>query len=65
MSKKMKKLRRPISGRKLAGVCAGIAEYLGVDVVVTRAVFILLLIPGGFPGLLPYVLLWIVVPEKE
>ena len=65
MSKKIKKLRRSTKDRKIAGVCAGIADYFGVDVVVTRAIFILLLIPGGFPGLFPYLLLWIVIPEKE
>ena len=65
MKKKIKKLRRPQKGRSLAGVCAGLAEYLGVDVIVTRAIFILLLIPGGAPGFIPYLLLWIVIPEKE
>jgi len=65
MSKKIKKLRRSTKDRKIAGVCAGIADYFGVDVVVARVIFILLLIPGGFPGLFPYLLLWIVIPEKE
>ena len=65
MSKKVKELRRPLKGRQLAGVCKGLADYLRVDVVVIRAVFVLLLLPGGFPGLFPYLLLWIVIPEKE
>lgn len=61
--KKIKKLVRPKKGRKLAGVCIGVANYLEIDPVVVRAIWILLLIPGGLPGLLPYLLLWLIVPE--
>ncbi len=61
----IKKLRRPVKGRKIAGVCLGIAEYLSVDVIAVRAIFLLLLLPGGLPGLLPYLVLWLVIPDKE
>jgi len=60
----MKKLRRPKEGRVLAGVALAFANYFGVDVVVSRLVWVLLLIPGGFPGLIPYILCWLVIPEE-
>jgi phage shock protein C len=60
--KEIKRLVRPKKGRKLAGVCVGVANYFKIDPV--RAVWILLLIPGGLPGLLPYLLLWIVMPGE-
>ncbi len=47
----------------IAGVAAGMAEYLGLPVVLARLIWFLLLLPGGLPGLVPYLLLWIVVPE--
>lgn len=59
-----KKLVRPKKGRKIAGVCIGIAEYLNIDPTVVRVLWIFLLIPGGLPGLIPYILCWIVIPER-
>ena len=47
----------------IAGVAGGMAEYLGVPVVLVRLIWLVLLLPGGFPGFVPYVLLWIVLPE--
>ncbi len=46
----------------LGGVCSGLAEYFDVDVVFVRLVWVLLLIPGGFPGFIPYLVLWILMP---
>jgi len=57
---KVKKLRRPKKGRVIAGVAAGIADYLGLDVVVVRLIWVFLLIPGGLPGLIPYFIFWVV-----
>ena len=62
--KHLKKLVRPKKGRKLAGVCAGIANYLGIDPTVVRVFWIFLLIPGGFPGVIPYILCWIIIPDE-
>ncbi|KKQ98730.1 MAG: Phage shock protein C, PspC [Candidatus Woesebacteria bacterium GW2011_GWB1_39_12] len=62
--KEIKRLVRPKKGRKLAGVCAGIANYLNIDPVAIRVILIFLLIPGGFPGLIPYILCWIIMPEE-
>jgi phage shock protein C len=60
----MKKLYRSRSDKKIAGVCGGLAEYFNIDATVIRIIFIVLLLPGGFPGFLPYVILWIFVPMK-
>lgn len=62
---KAKRLTRPVEGRVIAGVCIGMAHYFNVDVVVVRLLWILLLLPGGIPGLLPYVICWIVIPSEK
>jgi phage shock protein C len=59
-----KRLYRSQTDKKIAGVCGGLAEYFGIDPVIPRIVFVILLLPGGFPGFIPYVILWILVPEK-
>ena len=60
----MKKLYRSLD-RKLAGVCGGIAEYLGVDPTVVRIVYLVLtLFSVAFPGVLLYLILWALIPEK-
>lgn len=59
-----KRLYRSNTDRKIAGVCSGIAEYFNIDPVIIRVLFVILLLPGGFPGFIPYVILWIVVPMK-
>lgn len=60
----MKKLYRSSTDKKIAGVCGGLAEYFGISPTVVRVIFIILLLPGGFPGLLPYLILWIVLPLR-
>lgn len=61
----MKKLYRSQTDKKIAGVCAGIAEYFNIDPTIVRVIFFILLLPGGLPGLIPYVALWIIVPVKS
>lgn len=59
----MKKLLRS-SNRMLAGVCGGIAEYLNIDPTVIRVLYLILSIfTIGFPGVLLYIILWIMIPE--
>lgn len=58
-----KKLYRSKSNKMLAGVCGGLAKYFNIDPTVVRIIFALLLLPGGLPGFIPYVVLWLVVPE--
>lgn len=56
------KLRRSRSNRWIAGICGGLGEFFGLSSFWFRLLFIILLLPGGLPGLLPYLLLWIIVP---
>jgi len=60
----MKRLYRSTTDMKIAGVCGGLAEYFKIDPTIIRIIFIILLLPGGFPGFIPYVIMWIVVPVK-
>jgi phage shock protein PspC (stress-responsive transcriptional regulator) len=60
-----KRFYRPIHGRKIAGVASGIANYFSIDVTIIRILWILLLLPGGLPGILPYILFWIVMPSED
>lgn len=59
----MKQLYRSTTNKKIAGVCGGLGEYFNVDPTLIRVAFVLLALPGGLPGVIPYVILWIVVPE--
>ena len=49
----------------IAGVCGGLAAFTGLHVFWFRLLFLILMIPGGLPGFLPYVLLWIIIPKKR
>ena len=61
----MKKLYRSLD-RKLAGVCGGIAEYLEVDPTVVRILYLILtLFTVAFPGILLYIILWIMIPDRQ
>lgn len=59
-----KRLYRSTSDRMLGGVCGGLAEYFNVDPVLVRIIAVILLLPGGLPGFIPYLILWLLVPEK-
>ena len=50
--------------RKVAGVCAGLAEEFGVSVTILRLAFVLSMLLGGGVGLIVYVVLWVVMPLK-
>lgn len=58
-----KRLLRPRSGRKIAGVCQGFAEYFDLDVTLVRIVWVVCALFGLF-GVIAYVAAWIVVPEE-
>lgn len=59
-----KKLMRSRSDRKIGGVCAGLAHYLELDVSLVRILwFFITLACGIVPGVVAYVLGWIIVPE--
>lgn len=57
-------LRRSRSDRVIAGVAGGLGRYLGVDPVLLRIAFALLVIAGG-SGILLYLIGWIVIPEER
>jgi phage shock protein C len=57
------RLMRPRQDRKIAGVCAALANYFDVDVTLVRVVWLILVIFGG-TGLLAYIIGWIVIPEE-
>lgn len=59
-----KRLYRSTTDRKIAGVCGGLGEYFGIDPVIPRLIFVLLALPGGAPGIIPYIIMWIVVPKQ-
>jgi phage shock protein C len=57
-------LERPRDGRRLAGVCAGLAHYLDMDVTLMRLLWaIVAVMTGFFPGFIAYIVAWIVMPE--
>ncbi|MBA2078740.1 PspC domain-containing protein [Rhodanobacter sp. PCA2] len=58
-----KRLCRSRQNRMLAGVCGGIAEYLGWDPTMVRLLWIVLTLLGG-SGILIYLVLWLVMPES-
>jgi phage shock protein C len=58
-----RRLMRPRQGRKIAGVCAGFAEYFDLDVTLVRLVWLIASIMTGI-GLLSYPIAWIVMPEE-
>ncbi len=57
-------LRRSRSNRVLFGVCGGLGEFFGISALWFRLAFLLALIPGGVPGILIYLLLWIIIPSE-
>ena len=58
-----KQLIRPREGRMVAGVCAGLGDYFGLDANLVRLIFAALSIFGG-AGVLVYLVAWLVVPEE-
>ena len=48
----------------LGGVAAGLAYRFGLPVWLVRLGWLLLFLPGGLPGVVPYVILWLVIPSE-
>lgn len=57
-------LRRSRRNRIIAGVCGGLAEFFGISSFWFRLGFLIALIPGGVPGILPYLLCWLIIPSE-
>jgi phage shock protein C len=58
-----KKLERPLEGRWVAGVAAGLAAYFGIDVGLVRVVLAVAALIGAL-GVVIYVVAWVLVPEQ-
>ncbi len=63
MKQNVKKLTRSITDRKIAGVCGGLAEFFAMDSTIIRVIFVLATVFGG-SGLLIYIAMALIVPEK-
>ncbi|HOG40932.1 MAG TPA: PspC domain-containing protein [Bacteroidales bacterium] len=61
-SKGPRKLYRDPDDRVIGGVCSGLAQYLNIDVVLVRILFVVFTLIGG-AGIWVYIILWIVAPQ--
>lgn len=59
-----RRLTRPMEDKKIAGVCAGFARYLDVDVVLVRVICVAAVFVQGL-GLIAYIVAWILMPKTE
>ncbi len=59
-----KVLVRSRDGRMLAGVCAGVGGYFGIDVTLVRVIWAVLSVMTGGAGVLAYLVAWAVIPES-
>ena len=62
--KRSTQLRRNIANRRIAGVAAGLSDFLGIDVTLIRVLFVLSTLFSGGAGPLIYVVLWLVLPQS-
>lgn len=60
----VKRLYRSSDNRVFAGICGGLGEYLDVDPTVVRVVYILLSLLTAFVGILLYIILLFVIPNR-
>lgn len=63
MTEMRKTLRRSRRDRVIAGVCGGLGDFFGISPTWFRLAMLLALLPGGIPGLLIYIILWIIIPS--
>jgi phage shock protein C len=61
-----KPLYRSRSDRMVAGVVAGLAQYMGIDVTLARVLYVVgSVISAAFPGVIVYIVLWAIIPEGD
>jgi len=59
-------LHRSSQQRMIAGVCGGLAEWLGWDVTLVRLAYVLVsILSAAFPGIIVYIILWAVMPVRR
>ena len=56
-------LRRSSRNRIIAGLGGGLAEFFGISALWFRLAFLIALLPGGVPGILVYLVLWVIIPS--
>ena len=56
-------LRRSRDNRILLGICGGLGEFFDINPIWFRLAFIIAAIPGGLPGILLYLILWLIIPK--
>lgn len=59
------KLRRSRTNKYIAGIAGGMAEWMGISSFWVRLFWFILLLPGGLPGIIPYVIMWIIIPKED
>ena len=64
MMQRSRGLHRSRRQRIIAGVAGGMAETWGLPVWLVRLIWLLLLLPGGLPGVLPYLVCWVLIPQE-
>ena len=64
MTQTKQSLRRSRSNRIIFGVCGGLGEFFGISAFWFRLAFLFTLIPGGIPGILFYLILWLIIPKE-
>ena len=57
-------LRRCRKDRVIAGVCCSLGDFFAISAIWFRLAFLILLLPGGLPGFVPYLVLWLVIPQE-
>ena len=59
------RLRRSRSNKMIAGAIGGLAKYFGFDPTMARVLYVILsVVSVAFPGILVYIILWIIMPEE-
>ena len=66
MTEASRPLRRSRTNRQIAGVVGGLAEYFNLDATLLRVVYVVgSIVSAAFPGVLVYLLLWLLIPEGD
>lgn len=62
----MKRLYRSKKNRMIAGICGGIGEYFDIDPTLVRVIYIIVSVFSiAFPGILVYLILWVIIPHSN
>jgi phage shock protein C len=66
MTEVKQQLRRSRSNRMIGGVVSGLAEYFDLDITLARVLYVIgSIVSAAFPGILVYVILWVLMPSED